>query len=124
VPILTTLEAAAFYSAKPHPFLPQPERACGGGPELVAVRSFRYWFRLAGAAPVLGGFAASWLFRFTAKPHFLLSSARPPFLLPNVRAEATREAGRPGAAQENGACDCPARRQGATPRGVASRARG
>ena len=43
---------------------------------------------------------------------------------PNVRAEATREAWCPGAAQDNGACDCPARRQGATPRGVASRARG
>jgi hypothetical protein len=42
----------------------------------------------------------------------------------NVRAEATREVGRPGAAQDNGARDCPARRQGGTPRGVASRARG
>jgi hypothetical protein len=43
---------------------------------------------------------------------------------PNVRAEATREAWRPVAAQDNGACDCPARPQGAMPRGVASRARG
>jgi hypothetical protein len=42
----------------------------------------------------------------------------------NVRAEATREAWRPWAAQDNGACDCPARPKGATPRGVASRARG
>jgi hypothetical protein len=42
----------------------------------------------------------------------------------NVRAEATREAWRPVAAQDNGACDCPARPQGAMPRGVASRARG
>ena len=45
-------------------------------------------------------------------------------LLSNVRAEATCEAWCPGAAQDNGACDCPARRQGTTPRGVASRARG
>jgi hypothetical protein len=37
----------------------------------------------------------------------------------NVRAEATREAGRPWAAQDNGACDCPARPKGATPREVA-----
>jgi len=43
---------------------------------------------------------------------------------PNVRAEATDEAGRLGAAQDNGACDCPARRQGGLPRWVASRARG
>jgi hypothetical protein len=43
---------------------------------------------------------------------------------PNVRAEATREAWRPWAAQDNGACDCPARPKGGTPRGVASRARG
>jgi hypothetical protein len=45
-------------------------------------------------------------------------------MTPNVRAEATREAGRPWAAQDNGACDCPARPKGGTPRGVASRARG
>jgi hypothetical protein len=42
----------------------------------------------------------------------------------NVRAEATREAWHPWAAQDNGACDCPARPKGGTPRGVASRARG
>jgi hypothetical protein len=45
-------------------------------------------------------------------------------LRPNVRAEATHEACRPWAAQDNGACDCPARPKGGTPRGVASRARG
>ncbi len=38
---------------------------------------------------------------------------------PNVRANATREAWCPGPAQDNGARDCPARGQGATPRGVA-----
>ena len=42
----------------------------------------------------------------------------------NVRAERTSEAGRPGAAQEDGACDWPARRQGGLPRWVRSRARG
>ena len=39
--------------------------------------------------------------------------------LSNVRANATREAWLPCAAQDNGACDCPARREGAMPRGVA-----
>jgi hypothetical protein len=53
-------------------FLPQPARACGGGSELVARLSFRRWPRLAGARRDLGGLAASWLFKFTAKPHFLL----------------------------------------------------
>ena len=52
------------------------------------------------------------------------STARLPVLPPNVRAEATRELGRPWAAQDNGACDCPARPKGTPPRGVASRARG
>jgi hypothetical protein len=46
------------------------------------------------------------------------------FVLPNVRAEATRQVWRPWAAQDNGARDCPARPKGGTPRGVASRARG
>jgi hypothetical protein len=45
-------------------------------------------------------------------------------VMPNVRAERTTEAGRAGAAQDNGACDCPARRQRALPRRVRSRARG
>ena len=47
------------------------------------------------------------------------STARLRVVLPNVRANATREAWRLGAAQDNGACDCPARRQGAMPHGVA-----
>jgi hypothetical protein len=43
---------------------------------------------------------------------------------PNVRAERTTEARRPWAAQENGACEWPARPKGAVPRRVRSRARG
>jgi hypothetical protein len=31
-----------------------------------------------GKAPVFGGSAASWLFKFTAKPHFLLGGLQGP----------------------------------------------
>jgi hypothetical protein len=75
-----------------------------------------------GQAPVFGGSAASWLFKFTAKPHFLLGACTACVLLPNVRAEATPTVWRLG----RGTDDMPWRFRGpgATPLEVASRARG
>jgi hypothetical protein len=70
------------------------------------------------------GSAASWLFKFTAKPHFPLEHCTACVLLPNVRAEAPGEAGRLWPAADNGACDCRLPAKGGLPRRVASRARG
>jgi hypothetical protein len=104
--------------------LPTNGRASRGGvaSRSVGQRGRREAFGSAGDQPVTASPRAHRAEqRGSNKPWSTSDAAN---LRPNVRAEATHEVGRPWAAQDNGACDCPARPKGGTPRGVASRARG